>query len=220
MTDIQQLHDQQSLLTQALRAMLEGNWCGAPPSAQAFVSALDPSLAPGCVPPYRTTDRPPPPPDFLDGYDANTVQPAQLYDWTCSACSLEWLKRALDLIAPDDIYASREATVREIGYPHNINETYGLMDGSGAQLQRALRDDYAQNTQQGWLDFDTAYAIYAQTPGMMSGGAWYHWVGVRGTADGSLHIANSAPGYQGVWDVLSRQDFQRLGPFSCVWCVA
>src|SRR5215468_10923391 len=53
---IQQLQDQQALLTQALRAMLEGNWCGAPPSVQAFVSALDPSLSPTCVPPYRQSD--------------------------------------------------------------------------------------------------------------------------------------------------------------------
>ena len=106
----------------------------------------------------------------------------------------------------------------EIGNPENINATYGLMDGSGAQLQHVLLDTYGQNTNQGWLDFDTAYAIFSQTPGMMSGGAWYHWVGVRGVdGSGNLWVANSAPGYKSVWDVLSRADFNRLGPFSCVW---
>ena len=218
--EIDQLNTQQALLTSALRAMLEGNWCGAPPSVQAFVSALDPALDVQCVPPYRQSDQPPAPPDYLASYEPTTVQPAQVYDWTCSACSLDWLLRALGHYDSHDVYASRERTVQQIGYPANINETYGLMDGSGAQLQRVLLNDWGQDSHQGWLTFDHAYSTFAQTPGMMSGGAWYHWVGVRGTADGALHIANSAPGYMGVWDVLSREDFNRLGPFSCVWCVA
>ena len=106
----------------------------------------------------------------------------------------------------------------EIGYPQNINPTYGLMDGSGAQLQRVLAD-YGQASDQGYLDFDTTYALAAQGPGMMSGAAWYHWVGIRGTSGEDLWIANSAPGYMGVWDFLSRADFERLGGFSVVWLV-
>jgi hypothetical protein len=133
--------------------------------------------------------------------------------WTCAACNLAWIERALG-------WRGRQRVGRgdEIGNPENINATYGLMDGSGAQLQHVLLDTYGQNTNQGWLDFDTAYAIFSQTPGMMSGGAWYHWVGVRGVdGSGNLWVANSAPGYKSVWDVLSRADFNRLGPFSCVW---
>jgi hypothetical protein len=218
--EIQQLQDQQSLLTQSLRAMLEGQWCGAPPSTQAFVSALDPSLQCGCAAPVLSSDAPPAPPDYLITYNPETEQPSQLYEWTCSACSLDWLKRALGLVVASDIYASREQTTSEIGYTEHINATYGLMDGSGAQLQRVLRDIYGQNSGQGWLSYDQAWAIYAQTPGCMSGGAWYHWVGVRGTSGGDLAIANSAPGYGSVWDILTRADFNRLGPFSCVWTTA
>jgi hypothetical protein len=33
----------------------------------------------------------------------------------------------------------------------------------------------------------------------------------------NLWIANSAPGYKGIYDVLSRYDFDRLGGFSVVW---
>lgn len=213
---IVQLQQQQVLLTSALRAMLEGQWCGAPPSVQAFVAALDPTLDPQCVPPYRQSDIPPAPPDYLANYNPNEPMPAQTASWTCSACSLAWLERALGLNA----HADEWSAVDEIGMPANINPTYGLMDGSGIQLQRVLLNTYGQNSHQGWLTFDTAYAYYAQTPGMMSGGNWYHWVAVRGTADGNLHIANSAPGYMGVWDILSREDFNRLGPFSCVWAIA
>ena len=145
--------------------------------------------------------------------------PGQLYDWTCSACSLEWTKRAVGLIAPpEDIYGSRETTVYEIGYPNNINATYGLMDGSGAQLARVL-DGYGQDSLQGYgLSFDDVYDLAQDgTPMMMSGAAWYHWVAVRGVQGNTLWIANSAPGYKGVWDNLSRDDYNRLGGFSVVW---
>lgn len=144
--------------------------------------------------------------------------PGQLYDWTCSACSLEWIKRAIGLVTTDDIYGNRETTVYEIGYPNNINSTYGLMDGSGAQLARVL-EDYGQDTMQSYgLSFDDVYLLAQDgTPAMMSGAAWYHWVGVRGVEGNTLWIANSAPGYKGVWDNLSREDFNRLGGFSVVW---
>lgn len=146
------------------------------------------------------------------------TQPGQLYDWTCSVASLEWIKRALSLVVTDDIYGSREATAYEIGYPENVNPQYGLMDSSGYALQDVLAN-YGQGSDQSWLDFDTAYAVYAKTPGMMSGAAWYHWVGVRGVQDGAIWVANSAPGYKGIYDHVNRADFARLGGFSCVWLV-
>lgn len=143
--------------------------------------------------------------------------PGQLYDWTCSACSLDWVKRATGLVQTDDIYGSRETTVYEIGYPHNINPQYGLMDGSGAQLQRVLSENYFLDSQQGWLDFDATYNIALSTIGMLSGASWYHWVALRGVQGSHLWIANSAPGYKGIYDVLTREDFARLGGFSVVW---
>jgi hypothetical protein len=212
--EIKQLEAQQALLTQALAGMLQGQWCGAPPSAQAFVSALDPGLDVQCTPPLLESDASVSPPGYLDGYNPRAVQFAQQHSWSCSACALAWLLRALGL----DADASENAMIAAIGVPANINATYGLMDGSGAQLQRVL-SSYGQNTEQSWLTFDSAFSIYSQTPGMMSGGAWYHWIGVRGVQDDVLLIANSARGYKGVTDTLGRLDFARLGPFSAVWCV-
>jgi hypothetical protein len=144
--------------------------------------------------------------------------PAQLYDWTCSACALDWVLRATGMVDSSDIYASREATVQAIGYPDNINGTYGLMDSSGAELQRVL-GEHMLESEQGWLDYDTVHAVAQETTGQMSGAAWYHWVAIRGTQGSNLYIANSAPGYKGIWDTLTRADFNRLGPFSVVWLV-
>ena len=215
---IQQLQDQQALLTQALRAMLEGNWCGAPPSVQAFVQALDPSLQPTCVPPYRSSDKPPPPPEVE--FDPNIDMPAQVYNWTCSACALEFLLRGYSASYGRDIYTNRESAVYDIGYPSNISPSLGLHDGSGAQLQRVFEARTGIPTGQGWLTFDQMWSIANQGyGGMMSGGAWYHWVSVRGTDGDTIWIANSAPGYQSVWSNVSRSDWARLGPFSCVWVV-
>jgi hypothetical protein len=144
--------------------------------------------------------------------------PGQWYDWTCSACSTEFVERAVGSPRGSDIYTNREACVYAIGYPDHINGTYGLMDGSGAQLQRVLEEQTGYTSQQSYLGFDEVYALgAAATPALMSGAAWYHWVGVRGVQGNNLWIANSAPGYKGIWDTLSRADFQRLGGFSVVW---
>lgn len=145
--------------------------------------------------------------------------PGQVYDWTCSACSEEWLERAHGMGRGGDVYANREQVVYAIGYPGNINSSYGLMDGSGSELQRVLKDQTGLSTEQGWLGFDEAYERYSRNPGMMSGAAMYHWVAVRGVQGSNLWIANSAPGYRGVWDTISRADWDRLGGWSCVWTV-
>lgn len=206
-----QLADQQAYFTSALKAILEGHWCSGADSGAGYLLALNPTLELDCLTPLLQADAPPGPPDYLANYDPNTFMPQQSVNWTCSACSLAWLVRALGLGDLDEWGA-----VEAIGNPQNINSTYGLMDGSGAQLSRVLAD-YGQNSEQSWLTFDSAYAIYSTTPGMMSGGAWYHWVGVRGVSGSNLWVANSASGYKGVYDLVSRDDFARLGPFSCVW---
>lgn len=165
--------------------------------------------------PFEVADEPTPGP----AWDAWTSMPGQLYDWTCSACATEWTERAVWASRGDDIYANREQVVYAIGYPQNINSTYGLMDGSGSELQRVLREHAGLKTEQSWLSFDAAYNVYSQTLGLMSGANMYHWMGVRGVQGGNLWVANSAPGYRGIWDTLSRYDFDRLGGWSCIYVV-
>lgn len=138
--------------------------------------------------------------------------PPQSADWTCSACSLAWVLRA----TAANTNANEWDTTYEIGVPDNINSTYGLMDGSGSQLQRVLAN-YNLDSDQSWLTFGEAFAIAGSYTGMMSGGGWYHWVAIRGRSGNAIWIANSAPGYKGVSDILTESDFQRLGPFSVVW---
>jgi hypothetical protein len=121
-------------------------------------------------------------------------------------------------VVTDDIYGSRETTVYEIGYPNNISPDIGLHDASGSALQAVL-EQYGRESSQSWLDFDTTYELAQGTTGLMSGAAWYHWTGIRGVDAGCIWVANSAPGYKGVVDHVSRDDFARLGGFSVVWLV-
>lgn len=158
----------------------------------------------------------PPEPETVT-WDPNVYMAPQLYSWTCAACSLDWVLKATVLEpGSGDVYTDRERTVYQIGYPGNINSTYGLMDSSGSAL-RAVLDGYGQPSGQSWLDFDTVYSLAGETTGLMSGAEYYHWVGLRGRSGGNLWIANSAPGYRGVWDILTRDDFSRLGGWSVVW---
>lgn len=130
----------------------------------------------------------------------------------------------MGLVVTADIYGSRESTVYEIGYGSvcggavNITPSIGLCDASGIALRNVL-SAYGVPSDQGWLDFDTTYALASQGPGMMSGAAYYHWVGIRGVQGEDLWVANSAPGYKSVWDTINRSDWDRLGGWSVVWLV-
>jgi hypothetical protein len=165
-------------------------------------------------PPFESEVAPPP---VQVPWNPWTEQPGQLYSWTCAACSEEFVERASGHGRSGDVYANREQVVYAIGYPGNINSQYGLMDGSGAQLQRVLLEYAGLDSEQSWLDFDQALDIYSETPGLMSGAAFYHWVAVRGVQGNNLWVANSAPGYKGIYDTISRADWDRLGGWSCIW---
>jgi hypothetical protein len=106
--------------------------------------------------------------------------------------------------------------INKIGFPQNINAQYGLMDGTGRALQDVY-SSYNQPTDQAWMSFDQVYELIQTTTGQMAGSNWYHWVALRGASGPNLWIANSAPGYMGIYNTLSREDFQRLGGFSVVW---
>lgn len=142
--------------------------------------------------------------------------PPQAYSWTCSVCSLEWVLRSSGLEAGSgDVYTDRYNVGLEVGYPDNVNGQYGLMDATGSALQSVL-EDYGQSSETARLGFDEVYARAQETTGCMSGGAWYHWVALRGIDDDAIWIANSAEGYKGVYSRLTRADFERLGPFNVV----
>ena len=202
---IEQLKAQQAYITDALSAMLQGIWTGEG-SVEALLLALDPSF-----------QLQPKPPNYDGGaptvwWNPDEPQKGQRLSWSCSACSLAWILRATGA----NSNATEDTALGEIGTPQNVNSAVGLCDGSGPALQ-AVYNRYGLPTKQGWLSFDQVWALAGRTTGQLSGVGWYHWVALRGRDGPNLRIANSAPSYKGVGDILTREDFNRLGPFSVVW---
>lgn len=68
-----------------------------------------------------------------------------------------------------------------------------------------------------WVGFDEAYAIAEQYTGGISPSGMYHWMAIRGVDSGQIWVANSAPGYKGVWDLLSRDYFNYFGPVKVIY---
>jgi hypothetical protein len=107
--------------------------------------------------------------------------------------------------------------VDKIGRPEQINSTWGLTNINGPG--QALIDVFASydvEAEQSWLSFNQVYALAAETVNLMGGSVFNHWVAVRGRVGADLWIANSGPGWMGINDVLTRADYERLGPFNVV----
>jgi hypothetical protein len=118
---------------------------------------------------------------------------------------------------PDDVDAqvaaglARERAVRDIGYPENINPQYGL-----ARLRSGLRS-HGQPTDQAWLSLDEPYQLFETTTCLMSGAARYYGGACAARPTALCGWPIWGPGYKGVRDIISRDDYQRLGGFSVVW---
>jgi hypothetical protein len=151
--------------------------------------------------------------------DWNWRHPVELQDvpWDCAAASTAWALQAAGL-------AYTEADVVAGLGPTRISPAYGLLDASGAGLVEWLgsigvgADNDADATWQEVLD------AAGHQPMVMGGRAWCHWTGVR-IASTTLRadlpeivaLANPAPGYDGIGQLMYPLDFQRLGSFSAVW---
>ena len=141
--------------------------------------------------------------------------PVQAYSWTCSVCSACWVLQSTDTAyQEDDIYDARYAVGARMGYPSCVNETYGCMS------QQCVIDclaSYGLVAKQAYVTFDQAYAIAQTNTGVINPVGMYHFMGIRGVSGSDIWVANSAPGYDGVFDNLSRERFNALGPVSLIW---
>jgi hypothetical protein len=136
----------------------------------------------------------------------------QQYDWTCSICSFNWV---LGATATADI--SREQAAEIIGYPNCVNETYGLMS---SQCMINAFSEAGLHSKQAWVTFDQAYAIMEHTTGVINPIGMYHFMAMRGTdySDiGTLWVANSALGYRGIYEEMTRAQFNSLGPVQLIY---
>lgn len=139
---------------------------------------------------------------------------AQSYSWTCSICATTWVLNSTGFLSTGDVYSDRSRVGQEMGYPSCVNETYGCMSS------QCLVDEFARYglaSTQAWVTFDQAFAIAQQTTGAINPTGQYHYMGIRGVSGSSIYVANSAEGYMGVYDTLSRDQFNALGPVQVIY---
>lgn len=139
----------------------------------------------------------------------------QVYNWTCSICSYAWVIQSTGM----DPNLTRERAAEIIGMPNCVNSTYGLMS------TKCMLDAFAYYNLEAtakYVTFDEAYAICREHTGTINPNGMYHFMAIRGTDGmdaGDLWVANSAPGYCGVYDTLTRSQFNSLGPVELVYLV-
>jgi hypothetical protein len=134
----------------------------------------------------------------------------QVYNWTCSVCSYTWVIQATGT----DPNLSREQAAEIIGYPKCVNENFGLMS---ADCMIEAFGKYGMVAIQKWVTFDEAYAICEKYTGVINPLGMYHFMAIRGVTERGIRVANSAPGYDSVFDDLDRGTFNALGPVQVIY---
>jgi hypothetical protein len=156
--------------------------------------------------------------DPLPSYDPNEPARLQENDWDCSVESMEWCLYAWGR-TPDDNWIENSMIAAGV-----VDPAIGLCDASGAGLAAWANDEYgefgyvASNEPSVTFDAVAGEAGANTHPLALGGRGWYHWTGVRGYSPSGdvLLLANPAPGYAGIDQTLTRDDWARLGPWSMV----
>jgi lysozyme len=114
-----------------------------------------------------------------------------------------------------------EQSLQAGGY---VTPAVGCTDASGAGLARWLNEQYGEygylSSNQTGVSFDqvAAEAGAHVHPVAIGGAAWNHWTAVSSydALLDRLELRNPAPGWMGVYQTMSRQQFAALGPFNLV----
>lgn len=141
----------------------------------------------------------------------------QDYAWDCSANATAWCLRAVGL------KYTEQDVIKGLG-PTRISPTQGLLDASGAGLVQYLAEIGVTALNDADSSWAEVQAAAGHQPMVIGGRAWYHWVAVRMGSDTVGHpereallLMNGSPGYVGVYQLLDKWAFDKLGPFSAVW---
>lgn len=148
-------------------------------------------------------------------FDPSTPTELQRQDFSCSIRSATWVLKSLHV----DIDAG---TLEDEMVPSIVSRDLGLLDARGY----GLAETFKRHLDPQWhgrirvyesLTWDDMQWRATGGPMALGGRGWNHWTAVRGiNPDGSLNLANPAPGWKGIDQRLTRADWDRLGPWSGV----
>lgn len=149
-------------------------------------------------------------------FDPSYPAAAQAESWSCAVYTTAWMLRATG----HDVSVS-EVKSRMLN-TGRVTSTYGLSDANGPGVAQTLRDfaDGAPGIEnRGIVSFNDVAARAGQMAVGIGGRNWNHWSAVRGYDAGRdvLLLANSANGWQGVYQEMTRGQFANLGAMAMVW---
>lgn len=162
-----------------------------------------------------------PPPAIV--YDRSFPAIAQDDTWSCWPTSARWLLGAIGADADGDGLPPTEAYVEGQAIRDGIVSTDdGLLVASGGPAAAWLNDQWLsplglQAIAYPSVSYEDVIARTLEGGCLIGGRAWNHWVATTGvTPQGEITLMNPDPHYKGIGTVLSRDEFQAMGPFSAI----
>jgi len=152
----------------------------------------------------------------LPVFDAACPAIAQNDQWSCAPTSARWCLTAYGR-QPSEQWVETSMITENV-----VSTGLGLLNASGSDLARWFNRHYGEFGFEASNDASVSFDDVAQEaqaglhPLMLGGRGWYHWTGVRGFDGTHIMLANPSPGYMGVAQTLSREQFSFLGGFSMV----
>jgi hypothetical protein len=149
-------------------------------------------------------------------FDPDIETEFQRLPWTCAIRSATWCLKSVGV----EITAEM---LHDFFVPDVVNQEVGLRDASGSMIAEHMRRRFGVSAHnKAVVSWDEVVSLAGTRPLAIGGRSWGpggHWTAVRrANADGNLELANPARGgYRGVGDVMTRDEFHALGPFSAVW---
>jgi len=155
-------------------------------------------------------------------FDRNEPAVIQTASWTCSCASMAWVFNALGQEAPDggkwDEWAAVQA-LRDVAGYSAVTPDYGLAYASGIDLERTYNEYGYAVERLAWPDWWTLAYVSERAIGQIGGARWYHWSGLRGTDGSNFNLANPAPSWKGVGQVLDAAEWDAWGGWNAVMIV-
>ena len=161
---------------------------------------------------------PPDPPEPAPEVEYDPWAPVvlQTADWTCSCASSAWLLNSLgnwDLGRPwnewDVVDALRAAT-----YPGAVDPAYGLARADMADLETMFNALGYQCARKQYLVPHDILEWAGRFPLQINGARWYHHSGARTVGPGVVYLANPAPNWKGVGQVMSADEAAAWGSWN------
>jgi hypothetical protein len=176
------------------------------------------------APPVWTAPEPePPPPDFLV-WQADEPTVYQASDWTCSCAAAAWVMNTLGV--PDPVLGgewtewSAVSELRRVCGYGAVTPEYGLAYADMSELEEMYRAQGLLTERRINVGFwELASDVAGLYPGQLNGARWFHHAGLRGFTGSALTLANPAPTWRWVGQVLDQTEWAVWGVWNVLYVV-